>query len=389
MESGISLAEVLDLVGKLDDSQEATNGRDRFRKFIQSRLVEAGQARDFIEECLRTSGDQQRARALQDLVNHVGGLLGFEVEFGRYAGVHGEIGHDGLWKSRTGHYFVVEVKTNETYPIKTATLLGYINELVSEHRVGNQDQCIGLYVIGRPDPQVRQLENAIISEKNGDRLRIISVDSLLSLAEMMSEYDVSHENVLELLRPSGPHLDAIVGLMSRLVGQAVSSPPIPKPPLPPGAGGPEEKKGVAADIVYWMTPVGNDETRTARDTIQDLVGDGCYAFGERTPGRRHMKAGDRICFYEAGKGVVADATLAEAPKIDKPHPKLRSPEEYAYMVKLAAKRLYLDDPIIIDSTLRGKLESFRDRDPSKSWAWFVQATRRLSAADFRVLTRGD
>lgn len=42
--------------------------------------------RDYVEECLRESGDQYN-RALQDLANHLGRFLGFEVAFGRYHGV--------------------------------------------------------------------------------------------------------------------------------------------------------------------------------------------------------------------------------------------------------------------------------------------------------------
>lgn len=62
--------------------------------FSKENVLEVGQARDYVEECLRRKGDIYN-RALQDLVNHIGELLGFEIKHGQYRGVMGEIGHVG------------------------------------------------------------------------------------------------------------------------------------------------------------------------------------------------------------------------------------------------------------------------------------------------------
>lgn len=126
----ISLDDILDLVGRLDDSPGTDASRERFRQHLQKKIVEVGQLRDYIEACLRTSGEQY-ARALQDLVNHLGTFLGFSVTYGRYQGVQKQVGFDGLWKSSGSLRVVIEVKTTEVYAIKTSTLLNYINELVS------------------------------------------------------------------------------------------------------------------------------------------------------------------------------------------------------------------------------------------------------------------
>jgi hypothetical protein len=72
------------------------------------------------------------------------------------------VGFDGHWQSPSGFHLVVEVKTSETYPIKTVTLLGYIQTLISERQIPDEDHALGLYVVGRPNPEIRQLENAIL-----------------------------------------------------------------------------------------------------------------------------------------------------------------------------------------------------------------------------------
>lgn len=46
-----------------------------------------------------------------------------------------------------------------------------------------------------------------------------------------------------------------------------------------------------------MTPVRDEPDRSAKDTIDQLLGHGWYVFGGRTPGRKKLKPGDQICFY--------------------------------------------------------------------------------------------
>lgn len=365
----ITLKQILDLVGKLDDTPGDETPRERFRKYLKENVKEVGQIRDYIQECLRNTGDQYN-RALQDLVNYLGYFLEFEVIFGRYHGVAGQIGYDGIWRSPTGFQIVIEVKTTEAYAIKTATLVGYVDRLISEKEIPNWDHAMGLYVVGRPDPELHQLENAIIIEKRTHQLRTISVESLLSLAELMQESDMSHEDVLSLFLPSGPSIDQYVDLMARLVAEQKVDDEAP----------PEE-------VVYWLTPVKSDEKQTAEGVIETLVGkEKIYAFGERTPGRKHLKLGDWICFYAAGKGVVAHAKVASAPQYEI-HPKITHPEKYPWVFRVEKVQLYLNEPVVIDAALRAQLDAFHGKDLNKGWAWFVQATRKITDRDFKALTR--
>lgn len=374
----ITLKQILALVGKLDDSPGSETPRERFRTFLEENVQEVGQVRDYIQECLINSGDQYN-RALQDLVNHLGRFLDFEVIFGRYHGVPGEVGFDGHWKSPTGFHIIVEVKTTEAYAVKTATLDGYISELISRREIPDRTHALGLYAVGRPDPEIRQLENAILAERRTNELRIISVESLLSLAELMNEYDMHHDDILAILQPSHPIADQVIDLMARLVAQH-------KAEQPPEKGEQPIFPELTQEVTYWITPVKSDEEQTAEEVISSLVGKGyMYAISERTPGRKHIKPGDWMCFYATTKGVVAHAKVISKPE-KKLHQAVRDTEKYNWVFSLEKPELYLDKPIIIDTSLRNRLDEFRGRDPNKSWAWFVQATRLITEHDFRVLT---
>jgi hypothetical protein len=400
-----SLDQVLDLAGKLDDAEGHDTPRERFRQFLSKNVLEVGQVRDYVEECLRNSGDQY-SRALQDLVNYVGHFLGFEVTYGRYQGVTNQVGFDGLWTSPTGFHIVVEVKTTNVYAIKIDALVGYIDKLISsEKKIANWDVAMGLYVVGRPDTEIRQLDNAIVAEKRTHQLRIITVDALLSLAELMQQYGLQHESMLKVLRPSGPTIDWVVNLMTRMVGEHTAEPTQPGVIEPdillpdksttgqqPTAVKVRRKPTVVTKPstdgpVYWLSPVKDDEQDTAQDVVHKLVGQsGIYAFGDKTPGRKRLKKGDWICFHASGRGIVGHAQVISSPAKGT-NAKVHHPEKYQWIFRLSQAKLYLDQPVVIDAAIRGELDAFQGKDPNGPWAWFVQATHTLSKHDFDLLTR--
>jgi hypothetical protein len=388
----MTLSQILALVGVLDDSVGSETPRERFRRFLKENAKDAGQLRDYIQECLSKSGTQYN-RALQDLVNYIAFFLEFEVVFGRYQGVQGQLGFDGHWQSPKDFHVVAEVKTTDAYTIKTATLTGYVDGLISEKKIPSWDNALGLYIVGRPDAELKQLENAIVAEKRTHQLRVISIESLLSLAELKSKYDLSHQDILEILRPSGPKIDPVVDLIAGLVAETQGeTQPILKPHPVQSAGEheiakmPVGKHLESEEIAYWLTPVKSSEEETAEKCIERLVGKGhYYAFGQRTAGRKHMKAGDQIGFYATTKGVVAHAILSSSPEM-KPRPDGSTSEDYPWVCSLKDVTLYLDAPIAIDAKLRQQLDAFKGRDPEQGWAWFVQATRKTTAHDFELLT---
>jgi hypothetical protein len=214
----IELQTLLGLVGELNDSDQPNSASVRFRQYLAENVYYAEDLQDYIEDALKASGDQFN-KALQDLINHLGQCLGFEVTYGRYRGVKEQIGFDGLWRSPMGPAIVIETKTTDAYTIKTATLLGYINALVSEGQIDRPNDALGIYVYGRFDVQAGQLENAITAEGRRERLRVVGVDALLNLLALKQEYGLVHRTVLGLLLPAPVRIDPLINLISDIVAQ--------------------------------------------------------------------------------------------------------------------------------------------------------------------------
>jgi hypothetical protein len=157
--------------------------------------------RSCIDECLAASFDGA-SHALQDATNEVGSRLGFKVAPGRYRGVKGHIGNDGLWNAADGFSILVEVKTTDVYRINLDTIAGYRDGLVSAGTIDSR-KCSILIVVGRED--TGDLEAQIRGSRHAWDIRLISLDALLRLAEVKEELDDwdTSTKINQLLRPVG------------------------------------------------------------------------------------------------------------------------------------------------------------------------------------------
>jgi hypothetical protein len=140
------------------------------------------------------------------------------------------------------------------------------------------------------------------------------------------------------------------------------------------------------DTRYWLAPVGHTTGQAASEIIQSLVvGEKIYAFGEQMRSGRRLKAGDWICFYEKGNGIVAHARVLTNPERQL-HSRVRDIGNYPWVFKLEAPKFYPSSAVVIDGNLRRKLDAFKGHAPTKRWSWFVQSTREISQHDFDLLT---
>ena len=381
--SAIDLVTLLKLVGTLTDSTDPSSASARFREYLRTDVSSISELRAYVETALSSTGDQYN-KALQDLINHAGYLLGFDVVFGRYRGVSGQIGFDGLWRSPTQRSLVVEVKTTDVYTVKTSTLLGYINDLVSEGELQVPDQATGLYVYGRFDAATSQLEKAIIAEKRSERLRVLSADALMKLVELQQQYELDHETVFQLLLPPPVRVDPIIDLLFDITSQerraAVEE--VPSVAVPQAAAVDETQ------VNYYLLPASDSED--GLPVLQNLhhwLDRAMWGLGERTGYRSAFKPGDRLCFYASRIGVVAESTAAsQAFELDpekSPKPHLSVP----YGIRIENLRWFDKEPIVLTPEVREQLSAFQGRDLSKGWAWFVQGTSKLTEKDFLLLTQ--
>ena len=166
--------------GKLRDGSVASSEFRDFLTRVPSVLLQR-----YADQVLESPFDGS-GFALQDIVNQVGRRLGFVVEDGRYRGVSGQIGYDGIWRFLEGHAVVVEVKTTDAYRIDLNTINDYRHSLIDEGRV-SKDQSSILIVVGRQD--TGDLEAQIRGSRLAWDIRLISVEALMRLVSLKEEVE--------------------------------------------------------------------------------------------------------------------------------------------------------------------------------------------------------
>jgi hypothetical protein len=163
--------------------------------------------------------------------------------------------------------------------------------------------------------------------------------------------------------------------------------PAPTPTDPATAAGQPSGAPATRSPLYLMTPVKDEPGATVRETLESLLGQGVYVFGDRTPGRAKIQVGDRICFYSSGVGVVADAEITSAAELRGVH-FAKDAARFPWAFSVGDVRYYFDSPVVIDAALRSRLDAFvkHGHDPNGFWSFLVQGTRYVTAHDFAVLT---
>jgi hypothetical protein len=166
--------------GKLLDGAVASSEFRAFLAHVPSEFL-----RRYATECL-TESFQHSGLALQDIVNEIGRRLGFTVTSGRYRGVSGQIGFDGLWIFPNRHAAVIEVKTTDTYRIDLNVIANYRKSLIAEGRFEERGSSI-LIVVGRQD--TGDLEAQIRGSRHAWDIRLISIERLLRLLSLKEELE--------------------------------------------------------------------------------------------------------------------------------------------------------------------------------------------------------
>lgn len=262
--------------GKLRDDSVCSSELRQYFQLLPLKALE-----EYAERCLTHSFDAG-GLVLQDLVNEIGRRLDYSVTNGRYRGVSGQVGYDGIWKSPEGASIVIEAKTTDTYRIKLDTVAAYRNALVAQGMLTANSSI--LIVVGRID--TGELEAQVRGSRHAWDVRIISVDALLKLARLKQETDdpETAEKIRALFIPVDyTRLDGIIDIMFTTaadVGAAVVEEAVTSQEVDAGASSPEEgaESGLTAinekrdELIKLMSArVGAALLRKSRATYWDAA----------------------------------------------------------------------------------------------------------------------
>jgi hypothetical protein len=193
--------------GKLLDDSETSKELRSFYRIIPSANIES-----YISQCLENKFESS-GLVLQDLINEIGIRLEFKVMHGRYRGVSGKIGFDGIWETKNNQKVIIEVKTTDTYRIDLNVLANYRKEYLKLESNNEEDISI-LIVVGRQD--TGDLESQVRGSKYSWNIRIISTDALIKMLNIKENINdpKTLDRVHEIIIPREyTRLDSIIDML--------------------------------------------------------------------------------------------------------------------------------------------------------------------------------
>ena len=208
-----SLQEVLQFFGPLDDAGGADSARERFRRYLRDEVFTPELLHDYVNGCESLSG-LQRIRAMQDIINRTGELLGFHVIHGRYHGDNGPVTIDGHWRSDSGRQYLIEARAGEMTPPDPGRLRNFARLLHMAGKLPELHTITGIYVADRTEVETGNLQRGLLETPGEPALRVVSVGSLIRLYELIRASEVSHEDVDQILSEGGVDIDSSIIAMN-------------------------------------------------------------------------------------------------------------------------------------------------------------------------------
>ena len=322
----LTVNQLLGVVGRLDDNPGFDTPRERFRRFLNERITDAGSARAVIAEC-RQMGGEQHARALQDAVILTGKLLGFDTSYGPYQHDAAAAPVSGQWVARHRLQVLLMVCSPHT----DASHLEPLSKAVrstndAQHQSGTAR--VGLCVLTPLCSAKARIEEAIRRHAYAG-VRLVSLDGILHLTDLVGTGRLTGDDLLRVLNPAAT-VDSLIEMIDRRPSSAdVSVVQLEQASLP------EESEGQRC----WVAAI-----RLPRDTpsgpfVESVIAKRrILAVNPAAQVREAIRAGDAVCVSIADAGFVAharvDGMVADGSTL------IRDAQRFAQVLKLADVTVY-------------------------------------------------
>jgi len=326
----ISLAELLPLVGRLDDAPGFDTPRERLRRFLLEHSAALPTIHTLVDECQRSVGEQHH-RVLQDLIVVVGRALRFAVTFGVYERSADNLEAHGRWRSAGLLDVVLQIETDHT----SATLEPLARAVAAGAAAANgEPPTIGLCVVARQSAARGKIASLVAQGQFPD-IRVVSARSLLSLAAHAAAGRVRHAEIVELLRTNA-QLDFMIDLMTRPGAADRSSEPL--------AAGAEGVTVTDRRGAFWVAIINGDAVVTPERWLASVIVERhLLAVSDTGEWRGHGSPGDSVCFFLANKGIVGHAQLASV--VEDGGSVMRNADKFGRVYRLAHLTLY-ERPVV-------------------------------------------
>jgi hypothetical protein len=184
----------------------ADSPREYFRAFLQQHAPRLSDLAWYFDQSLpRFGGDAEVRLAVEELVDHVGRLLGFTTS-------RREEDDHSTWSSPAGSHLLVWAVDQATAISRVGQCGRAKDAALAILSVPTADRVTALLVVCGPAP-ARLLDDAVVLRRTANQVRAVSVASLRTLASLVENQRISHDDALLLLKPASALADPLIALL--------------------------------------------------------------------------------------------------------------------------------------------------------------------------------
>ena len=182
--------------------------RARFRRHLRAAGSDFTQLREHLTRAVpQMEADQEARLAIEEIVSHLGGLLGFNTSRDEGEALD-------VWGSPSGVSLVVRVVGAQEIATRLPSLVQARDRRLAA--TGDSARRVSaLAVVCGSRVDWRQVEDALSVRRPLDRVRLVSAGALLTLAALRADHVLGHADALVLLRPQDARADALIDLLAR------------------------------------------------------------------------------------------------------------------------------------------------------------------------------
>jgi hypothetical protein len=248
---------------------------------------------------------------------------------------------------------VLEIRTDQTETTGFDALSRTVAAFTANSQPARAARALGLCVLtplyagrGRLD----EIQSPLTPDS---RVRLVTLRSLLTVADMIGARRVTHDDLVKVLG-SDLEFDFAAELLER-----AANPASPADPVIPHAA----RFEVHADTSFWLATVGADQGATPEQFVEIVIGRRrIFGISEGAAPPNTPQRGDGICFYVAGRGVVGHGHVRSAAEGGIG---LRDAHRFSQLLHLQDVALYLHAPSPLEEDMQLRVRAARlSRDRS-------------------------
>lgn len=177
--------------------------REYFRRHLRLHTYSPDDLVWYLDQAVpRFSGSDEVRLAVEELVDRLGGMLGFAAD-------RGSRDEHAVWRSPTGAQLIVWVVDGERAVARVGSGAHVRERLLALTPALHDRKLTCLYVICGPSHE-RRLNDAVDLRRAWQHARLVTVDALVALGRHVAAGEVTHEQAAALLRPESALADGAI-----------------------------------------------------------------------------------------------------------------------------------------------------------------------------------